>query len=483
MPRYGGLSVTTPLSIPFLIPTQNWGEVVRGKQQDLMYQRALADESEKELVEFQKQRQQFQAEIESAKSLPFLEEDKRRIGMLTDGFEKGIEDKIRTKYNGNRQNYLMQEGEADKLAFKSMLMNSDAFRSAANNKQAMASYMKDREQGRLTMMSNGQTFQDQYADFMAGNTNQLRYNGSYKPSDDFYKGIEEKYGQDKYTRERASNDAILGEIMKRGALSREQAIDQFNQQRLANVPIYYKYDDQYAKNMYDAELAKEQRLAAGKGTGDGGDGIKPTDVVDFQSAVFGGLTTPTTIKVNGASYNGMSSVPGTLNGKTREILMQSIGTPIDKSNSVYAISEAIPFLTEDGTKITGGVLGFAPSRVLRADLNAGKPGMQPYYENYIEGSIFINENQAEQFGIEKPGARNLFAPSRGEIGGSKVIKKNENRSWWGDAWQLDNNYEVKNVRIPYGSVVSGVDRLIQNKDAGLLYKQLNSLDFNNLNND
>lgn len=482
MPTYGR-SLTTPIDIPFLVPTENWGDRQRAKQQDLVYQKALADESEKELVRVNQQRAQIQAEYDNIKNLPFLEEDRLRIGSLVNGFEKQIQDKIRKKYNGNVRDYLNQEADLDKQQYKRFLTTSDAYNNGMTNKQAMANYIKDRDSGRLTMMANGKTFSDQYSEFRSGATDRLVYNGSYKPSDDFYKGIEGRYGADKFKREQAAPEAVLAEIVKTGGLTRQQAIDQYQQQRLDQFPIYYKADDPYDKAMFDAKLANERRQAAGK-TGDGSGGIKNTDKLDAYDLIFGGLKTPATIKVNGVPMQGRTSIPGTMNADSRKELMTAVGGVSDDGVN-FKISSNIPLLTEDGTRLPTGAEIFQPKGVSRVDINAGKKDssgrpLTPEIEDYIYGSIIINEPTAERMSVELPGWRNIFTGSRGELNGSKVDRL-DGGPWYKLGLGADNVYEVKNVRIPAKDVIDASGRVLLNKGMNVNYGYFNSVAMDNLN--
>jgi len=142
----------------------------------------------------------------------------------------------------------------------SMVANSEDYKLGIQNKAILAQYEEDNKKGLVPMMYNGKTFDQQLQDFNSGRTNRLVYRDPYKPSVEFAKYFQNTYGNDRFTKQKATTDEILQAIVtSTHGISMEQAIDQYTQLGYDKTPIYYKFDDEYKKR--DWEFERNIKLA------------------------------------------------------------------------------------------------------------------------------------------------------------------------------------------------------------------------------
>lgn len=403
---------------PLLLPTQNWEQRRADKQRELQYQDQINRLEQAKVLQLAAQRQAFEEDAAKVRALPFLDRDKQKINLRVDEFEKAVAEKVRTKYNGDVGKYLSIEGASDKAILKRDIRNSNAYKNGVYNKEMFNNYLLDRKDGLTPRLINGRRFEEMYSDYRSGKVDRLDYRGGYKAPDDWHKVITGSYGNDRYTRQVASNEEVIGAMQISGGLNYEDALDFFKQSGSEKFNISYKWD------------------ARPKETSSGGSGIKGPQV-----SVIGTVISPENERTSQTQLGRTFNVDGTtsvsdynmttyknLSSSVKRDIVQGLGFVGlgDKGASgTYAPPTNMQFKAADGTSIKGTPAAYSPNNFVR--IKSG--GVDKLY---LSGSIIIDEDQAEENGIDKVIGYNH------DIGSSAVVRtKNTFLPWKSDVFRVD----------------------------------------------
>lgn len=437
MPTIGGGSYN-PAGLIATMPYQNWSQRRADNDRNLYLQTLLTQQAEQQKNMLLQERQALVNKYEQIRNLPFLPQDQQRMNFLVGEVEKQVQNKITTDYGGDVKRYLNESAGMDAQKFVSSLQSSDIFRNATNNKIQVAQYLEDQKQGKIPMLVEGKRFEDILNDFDTGRSGIINYRGGYKPAQDFLKRIQDSYGDDRFTRQQASKERIVQEMLTDG-LTMEQALDQYQQQKFDRIPVFHKYDDAYKKTefMLDQALKNARINKLGQDSQSAKDSY--VDVLGVYNDPFNygaAAGTPTTF--NGQPATAFQTNRGLLNTLDTDAIMSGIGGRLDKKTGYYSVSGDLSFFGNNGKpdKAIKGVSGFRPTGMKLIVTPNGR-------QLFMVGDAVLGEGQAESAGIEG------FIGRDYDFNGSLV---ENNNTFFGNPFTKNTQYSVKDLLIPMNNL-------------------------------
>lgn len=259
------MRIAANIGAALVTPVQNWASRSQAKMAEAQFNQVTMQNLQMQEQEIIRNREELELGFERLRSLPLPETNKQDILAEIDKFQENIQKKVKGNY-ANAAEYIRKEGKKDLAALANTIQNSDAYKLGLRNKAILAQYEEDRKKGLVPMMVNGKTFDQQLAEFQAGKVKELTYLDPYKPSVEFVKSIGSSYGKDRFTKQQATVDEIVMEMIKTNpGMTLAQAYDQLAQSGYDKIPLFYKFDDKYDKAKYDLDMyEKRDRIARRK---------------------------------------------------------------------------------------------------------------------------------------------------------------------------------------------------------------------------
>lgn len=201
MPISYGSGSFNPVLFSAITPTENFAQKRQDRQQELIYNQAIAKINEDKLAKVREYEDVINQSANKAAlvSAELPAPDAARARTFINSYMNKFQEEM--KASGDPYSYFMKEGNNFNNKFIKDFTTSDAFLDGKLNKVTEASFLDDKKNGRFQREvkaldpASGEIIskspEQAYLDYMSGKDRRLAYNGGYDQPDlgDFYKII------------------------------------------------------------------------------------------------------------------------------------------------------------------------------------------------------------------------------------------------------------------------------------------------------
>lgn len=258
-------------AMALLKPTVSWSQIRADRDRALQYQAAITQDAEAKKAEAQHAEAATQDAVAALYDVPFLEQDTERWKGVVDEMLGENQKKIDKDYGGDYERYARERFSQDTMNLKTKAMKHPLLKSSLQRRSDYVKLTADQSLGKIDRpvtytMLDGKTktapATQNYLDFVAGKTEEFKYQGGYqaptKYNDFFGKNYHPAAASDpsgKFKAYQATPQEIAGAMVSEDGLKPEDVVDYLGRFGNRLAPVFYKFDP---RDPYK-EIAAKQR--------------------------------------------------------------------------------------------------------------------------------------------------------------------------------------------------------------------------------
>lgn len=250
-----------------LMPTERYAVRRAQKDQELLYQQALAQQAAADNQQMQQQVAMMQQTEQAILAQPFLGKDKVALNQWWNGKKKELAAKIENDYKGDAKRFLSSEGRSTVQDLSNEFLGSELYTRGSNNTKNFLLAQEALKKGEYVIGEYGangkyQSGIQSMADFINGKSDSFSFRGSYKEVPtakmiDHFSKMDNPYN--KFDRSATVPRREIEAWIR--ANSTPEVANDLIARGYADVPISYKrYSIQDEMNFNSDEALKAQRL-------------------------------------------------------------------------------------------------------------------------------------------------------------------------------------------------------------------------------